>query len=543
MICYLSCIKANVANSGQGMRRKVMLNFRGSMKRWIGQMGLLCLIHLTLCSLVFAEIDFSQYREVPCDMFISDAMDKDPEFLSALQIYLGTRYDKLSAKAISEWTLGAMGGIEHSEPSVWSSYEPDKTDSYFYEVSLEKLFLTTGTRFRVSHGNAMSEMAYSGYSVSVPVPYSVDPRSEELSVPDVTVSVVQPLVKNAFGLADRFPINVAELQVKAAELDVQEAWENRISELYNAYLTWVAAYENVVALQEIVADLKHMERQVKRKVDAKVSEWTDFLLTRDTVLNYQGQLIQAEGDFINASMNITSLRLGRPVTRKDIQKIKPRPGEIVLGPDPVIHSNDLPDVSQLRLVRQLKILGTQLKETIRVAKNDRLPSVDLVGDYTRKGNSEDKGGGYTQLEKDSRKDYALMLQFQYPLGSREARGTLGRAESDLTELEASIISTGQSLALALAQMAEDIRRLEHVRALLEERVVNAEEKLGLDMEKYRIGRLDTRYLIDSRNALTNARLQKVQTEIQIKQLHVEYLSISDGILKRFPDLMNRIKVK
>ena len=136
-----------------------------------------------------------------------------------------------------------------------------------------------------------------------------------------------------------------------------------------------------------------------------------------------------------------------------------------------------------------------------------------------------------------------MLRFSYPLGSRKARGELGRANSDLIELEASIISTEQSLALALGQMAENIRRLEHVQVLLEERVANAEEKLRLDTEKYRIGRLDTRYLIDSRNALTNARLQKVQTDIQLKQLHVDYLSTSDGILKRFPDLIKRIEVK
>lgn len=513
------------------------------MKKWIGKIGLLCLIHITICSMALADMDFSSYREVACETFIEDAMDKDPEFLGALQIYLGTRYDKLSAKAISDWTLGAMGGIAHSEPAIWSSYEPDKTDSYLYEVSLEKLFLTTGTRFRVSHGNTLSEMAYRGYSVSVPVPYSVGPRTEELSLPNITVSVVQPLLKNAFGLADRFPIKAAELQVRSAELDVQEAWENRISELYNAYLTWVVAYENVIALQEIVADLKQMERQVKRKADAKVSEKTDLLLTRDTVLNYQGQLIQAEGDFINSSLNITSLRLGRPVTSQDIQKIKPKTGEAILRPEQDIHYNNLPDVSQLRLVRQLKILGIQLNETIRVAKNARLPSVDLVGDYTQKGSSEDRGGGYSQLDKDSTNDYSVMLRFTYPLGSRKARGELGRAKSDLIELEASIISTEQSLALALGQMAENIRRLEHVQVLLEERVANAEEKLRLDTEKYKIGRLDTRYLIDSRNALTNARLQKVQTDIQLKQLHVDYLSTSDGILKRFPDLIKRIEVK
>ena len=141
----------------------------------------------------------------------------------------------------------------------------------------------------------------------------------------------------------------------------------------------------MIALQEIVADLKQMERQVKRKVGAKVSEKTDFLLTRDTVLNYQGQLIQAEGDFINSSLNITSLRLGRPVTSQDIKKIKPKTGEAILRPEQDIHYNNLPDVSQLRLVRQLKILGIQLNENIRVAKNARLPSVDLVGDYTQKG--------------------------------------------------------------------------------------------------------------------------------------------------------------
>ena len=184
------------------------------MKKWIGKIGLLCLIHITICSMALADMDFSNYREVACETFILDAMDKDPEFLGALQIYLGTRYDKLSAKAISDWTLGAMGGIAYSEPAIWSSYEPDKTDSYLYEVSLEKLFLTTGTRFKVSHGNTLSEMAYRGYSVSVPMPYSVGPRTEESSLPNITVSVVQPLLKNAFGLADRFPIKAAELQVR-----------------------------------------------------------------------------------------------------------------------------------------------------------------------------------------------------------------------------------------------------------------------------------------------------------------------------------------
>ena len=70
-----------------------------------------------------------------------------------------------------------------------------------------------------------------------------------------------------------------------------------------------------------------------------------------------------------------------------------------------------------------------------------------------------------------------------------------------------------------------------------------EEKLKLDTRNYKIGRLDTRYLIDSRNTLTNVRLQKVQAEIELKQLAVDYLSTTDTMLKRFPDVVKRIEEK
>ena len=506
------------------------------MKRPLTMAGFFCLVQYLLIGSTLADIDFSIYQELSCDTFMADAIDKDPEFLGALQIYLGAKYDKLSAKSIAAWTLGALGGMERFQSVSGSNYEPNRTDSYFYEVSLEKLFLTTGTRFKVSYSNALSEMKYKASTI-------IPAYKEEMSSPSITVSVIQPLVKNAFGLADRFPVKAADLQVKSAELDVKEAWENRISELYDAYLLWIGAYENTVALQEIVSDLKRMEKQIRRKVHAKVSEKTDLLLTRETVLNYQGKLIQAEGDFLNSTINISSLRLGRPVTSKDISKIRPGPCHLGFQSARDMTSGNTVDVSQLRLIRQLGFLGKQLEESIRVAKNDRLPSVDAVAEYTKKARSDDRSGGYSELENDNREDYMAMLQFKYPIGSQKARGDLGKAKADLAEVEASIKSTRQSLSLALRQMKENINRLEQVLELLDERVKNAEEKLKLDTKNYKIGRLDTRYLIDSRNTLTNVRLQKVQTEIQLNQLYVDYLSTADKMLKRFPDIVKKLKVE
>lgn len=507
----------------------------GIMKRLVVWSAILLLVQLVISGVTFADIDFYEYQELSCETFIAEAIDKDPEFLRALQTYLSAKYDVLSAKSIAAWTLGAQGGYEHTESFTGPSSYLERTNSYFYEVSLEKLFLVTGTGFKISHQNSVSEMKYQ-LNLGTLTP-------GERSYPSVTVSVIQPLLKNAFGLADRFPLKVAKLQVKAAELDVKEAWENRIAELHDAYLLWVAAYENTVALQEIVSDLKQMEKQIRRKVNAKVAERADFLLAREAVLNYQGKLIQAEGDFVSATLNIISLRSGNPVTAKDFIKIKPSICYVGMPISNGLPHNFIKDVSQLRLVKQLGFLKEQIKEDIRVAKNERLPDLDVVGEYTKKAQSNDDSGGYSELEKDNREDYLVMLQLNYPIGSQAGRANLGKAKADLSEVEMSIKSTEQSLSLALQQIKEDIVRLQRVLDLLEERVKNAEEKLRLDTRNYKIGRLDTRYLIDSRNTLTNVRLEKVQAEVELKQLAVEYLSTTDTMLNRFPKVKKRIEKK
>jgi outer membrane protein TolC len=235
-----------------------------------------------------AELNLADYQEIPGRQFVQEALMQDPEFNQALQTYLKAQYGQLATQAMGAWTLGASAGVLHSKSLGNNLFEPETIDARTYELSVQKLFLETGTRFQAAHSNALTVLAYPeqnggggfpGFDSSLFVN-----TSTQTSTPEVALSLVQPLLRNAFGLADRFPLQAAELQAQAAELDVQEAWENRLERLYGYYLSWVAAQEAVLAFRKITTDLQRVEEQVSRRVQAGVTERSDLLRTRENIL-------------------------------------------------------------------------------------------------------------------------------------------------------------------------------------------------------------------------------------------------------------------
>lgn len=497
---------------------------------------------LLLCQVqASAEMDFSNHQELSCQQFVQEALTRDPEFNRALQTYLQAKYAVLSARAMSDLTLGAGAGWIHAESTSQSLFEPREIDTLTYQVSLQKLFLASGTRLQIAHDNGLADLRYSADLETDPFVSSFAgafylPGSS--STPKVTLSLVQPLLKNAFGLAERFPLDAAELMRQAAALDAQEAWEKRLAELYAAYFDWAAAYENVLALRDIISELRRLEEQVERKVRSGVAERTDLLRTRDNVLNFQGQLSQAEGAFVNATRAIAFLRAGQP--ESEPARLAFRPDVGATAPVCALLEDQAAEkrMDELRLLQKLALLQRQAEAREAVALNAALPRLDLIGDLTWKGEAQDRQGGYAQLGK--QRDYSVMLQASYPLGGLQAGGDAGQARSSREELRESVAALRQSVSLALAQMAESIRRFQEVERLQQEQVKNAEEKMALDTRNYRIGRLDTFYLIDAQNALTSARLNLVRTQIQLKRLQLEYLSMADQLLAGFPDVAQRL---
>jgi outer membrane protein TolC len=135
----------------------------------------------------------------------------------------------------------------------------------------------------------------------------------------------------------------------------------------------------------------------------------------------------------------------------------------------------------------------------------------------------------------------VRLQAQYPLGNPKAQGDAGQARAGMLEVGNALEIARRDLSLALWQLKQNLQTLQTVTGNNQTWVKLAAEKLDLNMKNYRIGRLDTFLLLDSVNALIAARLQEVQSAIQFKRLLVSYLSLTDRLLPKHPDLLESLR--
>ncbi|MCD4812085.1 TolC family protein [bacterium] len=505
------------------------------MKKPLSFYTLLSITCLFMSSNVQAASGYSNYLEISCRDFIQQTIQNDPQFKHDLQTYLKVKYRKLSVSAIAAWTFTAQAGIVYNESISGSFMEPDKVDAAAYNISLQKLFPGSGTSVRLSHDNTLSELEFVE-SGNANMFADMFQQSEETSTPSFTLQIIQPLLKNSFGLADRYPLESAALQKQAAWLDVQEAWENRLQALLTIYLDWVDAYENMSAMEEIMKELKQLENLVQRKVKTGMAERADWLKTKDNILRSEKQLLQATMNFKNMGMQINVLRQAPETILPALPKIKPQFINNNAGFSTSALNTANLRISQLRIIEKLNLIERQLIKKNTIAKNARLPQLDIIGSLSLKGQTGNLRGGYDDINEN---DYSVFLKAGYPLGPKANADVLIIA-SEQEEINQSLRAAKQTLSLGLLQTGENIRDLDLMLEVMQQQYTFAEEKMNIDRSNYKMGRLDTYYLIDSRNSLTTIRLQLIQSRIHLSKLKLSYMAIRDLLLPQYPDLCQKL---
>jgi outer membrane protein TolC len=209
-----------------------------------------------------------------------------------------------------------------------------------------------------------------------------------------------------------------------------------------------------------------------------------------------------------------------------LESVLPAETGTLPGPNP----EDV-NIGDLRLMRKLSLLRAQMDREVAVAGNMLLPDLDAIGGIFSQGQA---------LNQPEEKNYIIKVQASYPLGSEKAQGELGQARAHLEEVKATEEVSRRTLVLTLFQANKEIDGWRKILDLKDAQVANALEKLELSKKQYDIGRLDVFYLVDVENALLNAKLQRMQTLLQLKRQLLSYLATSNRLLLKFPGLMKRI---
>jgi outer membrane protein TolC len=224
-------------------------------------------------------------------------------------------------------------------------------------------------------------------------------------------------------------IRIARARTDQTEWEVQSALNSQIRSLSEAYWNLLAArvrleaIESVIPLaqesvrlerlryeaeQVILADVARAEVQVEELLRSRARAIQEYR-TRNFQLNQLMGLAPAEATEV--------LTVDVPVTER-------LPTDVKALSDVAISRH--PDLARIR--KQLEIRSMQLY----VAERDRLPDVNLLGEYRVSGLSDNVPDALDQSLSLGFPTWTLGVTLEYPLGNRTARSRAKAAELELT---------------------------------------------------------------------------------------------------------------
>lgn len=269
--------------------------------------------------------------------------------------------------------------------------------------------LTTGGQFAVQHG-----FGYTDFGSGTVAP---DPAYQ----PNITLRLDQPLLRN-------FGSDAALAQVRLA----RNAERDDIQELKSELIQTVTDVEEAYwALARAQADLKILNRLLESGTEVRDRLYNRMLTAQDVrpvqfsdavarVEDRRGQVMRAQNVLRQASTRLKQL-INDPQF--------PVGSEVmVLASDDAIDAPiqfSLADAFMLALANRpevyrslLSIDDTSIR--LRLADNARLPLLDLRAETRFSGLGDDTADGYQSLFEDNFVSFLIGLNFEAPVGNREA---------------------------------------------------------------------------------------------------------------------------
>ena len=456
------------------------------------------------------------------DTFIQTILDNNPGVQRILAQDSIAAGNLESSRGIDDPVLGTSGTLSQTEPDRINGFEPDRSRDRRLDVSLDRLYSSTGTRVGVDYGNLYTQR---------------DPASAALGAnyyqPSLTLRLTQPLMKNARGIQDRLDLELNQLSFDLTQLQTREELESYVTRLASLYLEWYLAFREMNISREVYDQSVQQEKLVRLKVSRQVAERYELYRAQETRTDYYSRWQQNIGEYEGLTQQIVTQMLAGTADT-DRQPVDPAMTAL-LAP-----AEQAPDylATRSRLKAILDTLRAQQAILVDARSDARKPDLNLSLAYSRHGADDAFTDAHTRdLEQN---DYSIGLEYRYPLGNRAARGAL---QSQIASRQQVGADTAQQLLdaqAALRDLQAQANKLTTALAAADEKIALAGRKLKAEKHLYNIGELDLFELIQDQTAQLESRLNRERLFIQLLQLRLSIGELLDRNLDglSLPDLNN-----
>jgi len=456
-----------------------------------------------ILTVVFFALSLNAYakeeiKKITLEEFIKRVCRKDTAFQQILIDELKLKYEK----AINLPAKDLVVEIE-SKYNFLLQFEEEDTEN---SLSLSKLFPYAGTEISAEYSSSIASLTRRVTS-------------------DVTLELSQPIAQNAFGRNRRLLDKITGIEIEVAKYQIAEAYEDYLASLITLYYDWHSAYENLRTAQNSYEENLKLLGNIKERQINKIALPIDVNKITLQVLGKKENIITRQKQY-NDYLNMI-----KEVLRYEESALL-EPKESLLYADLDIDFFDKYESFKIssRTALALKLLEDKSSLEVDEFADELLPSINLLFGYAWEGSGHDisvsKKTAYTGMSVD------------LPLPGQVERANYEISKIDSRKQKLSFQTTHQRLYTNLKNLNNQMLKEKELIVVAKEKIKLAEAVVKDEKENYSLGRSTLNDLIDEVNKLEDNKFNKITRDIQLRKLIVEWLRLSDSLIKE-SDILNK----
>jgi len=337
----------------------------------------------------------------------------------------------------------ARANYEQQDNPINSIFQPGESDSRVVESGLKQK-LPTGTEWSAAYTLAREWDDLFGRALAT--------RYE----PFVVFDLRQPLLRDASAAVNLAGVNIAKLSHKMAVLDFHQRTDEVVTRVVGAYWQLWQAHRDLQIDQELLDQAVSTLRKVQGRIgidatDVQSKQAETAKVVREASLVRARKRVRDAQDVLLALTADPQLNL---LTHVEIYPTTAPAGQVEKLDEPAILRSAMlrnPRLEQARVAIEIADLN------VRVAENQKLPRLDLVGSTRTQGLGGDVDEAHEPLEEGQFVSYAVGLSLEIPLGNRQRDAVLQQRRMERRKTLAILTDAADQVALFVR---ERIRRVE-----------------------------------------------------------------------------------
>ena len=348
----------------------------------------------------------------------------------------------------------------------------------------------------------------------------------------LTFTLTQPLLKD-FGIGvNRADILIAKNNKDISFEELREEVINTITETEKAYWELVFALENLKVKELSLKRAEDLLETNKARMKAGTISQLEVLAAEVEVASRKQEVIIAQKMLSDAQDNlkiITNLIQDPRLWNFDIIPLDKPPleaKEIDLVESVRTAFKKRPDYQK----EKIDLKNKDIK--IKVAKNERLPTLDLKGSFGLNGLDRHYNDAFDEMSKGEYESWSAGLSFEYPLGNRGARS---KYKKRLLEKEKALINFKNLEQKIIAQVRKAVRgtNTDYKRVAVAETVRRLRERrLSAEEERFKEGLTTTHDILEYQEDLAKSQSGYLRSIIDYNKSLIDLEKAKGTVLER-----------